>query len=93
MAYRAKGDGTTIDTPAINKAIEDANASGGGTVNIPAGVYACYSIHLKSNVALYLEPGATILAASVAEENRGRVVLITMRRNQQAVGELPGLRP
>jgi polygalacturonase len=66
-AYGAKGDGTTIDTPAINKAIEDANASGGGTVNIPAGVYACYSIHLKSNVALYLEPGATILAAGVAE--------------------------
>lgn len=65
--YGAKGDGTTIDTPAINKAIEAANASGGGTVRFPSGTYACYSIHLKSNVALYLEPGATILAATVTE--------------------------
>src|SRR5882762_667653 len=55
--YGAKGDGSTIDTPAINKAIESANARGGGTVHFPAGTYACYSIHLKSNVALYLDQG------------------------------------
>ena len=65
--YGAKGDGMAIDTPAINKAIDAANASGGGTVRFPPGTYACYSIHLKSNVVLYLEPGATILAASVPE--------------------------
>jgi polygalacturonase len=65
--YGAKGDGVTIDTPAINKAIASANAGGGGTVRFPPGTYACYSIHLKSNVVLYLEPGATILAASVPE--------------------------
>ncbi|HEV2276070.1 MAG TPA: glycoside hydrolase family 28 protein [Acidobacteriaceae bacterium] len=65
--YGAKGDGSTIDTAAINRAIEAANAAGGGTVRFPAGVYASYSIHLKSNVALYLEAGATILAAEVPE--------------------------
>jgi polygalacturonase len=65
--YGAKGDGVTIDTPAINKAIASANAGGGGTVRFPPGTYACYSIHLRSNVVLYLEPGATILAASVPE--------------------------
>jgi polygalacturonase len=59
--FGAKGDGTTIDTHAFNAAIEAA--SGGGTVVVPPGVYACYSIHLKSNVALYLQQGATILAA------------------------------
>ena len=66
-SYGAKGDGVTIDTPAINKAIAAANAGGGGTVRFPPGTYACYSIHLKSNVVLYLEAGVTILAASVPE--------------------------
>ncbi len=66
--YGAKGDGATIDTLAINKAIEAANANGGGIVRFPPGTYVCYSIHLKSNVALYLGQGATILAASVPME-------------------------
>jgi len=70
-AYGAKGDGASIDTPAINKAIEAASAQGGATVRFPAGTYACYSIHLKSNVVLYLDPGATILAASVAPGGSG----------------------
>jgi polygalacturonase len=65
--YGATGDGHTIDTPAINKAIEAASAGGGGMVRFPAGTYACYSIHLKSHVVLYLEAGATILAATVPE--------------------------
>ena len=63
-SHGAKGDGQTIDSPAINRAIEAAAAAGGGTVYFPAGTYASYSIRLKSNVALYLDQGATILAAS-----------------------------
>jgi polygalacturonase len=65
--YGAKGDGTTIDTPAINRAIGSAAENGGGTVYFPAGTYACYSIRLKSNVSLCLDQGATILAAAVPE--------------------------
>jgi polygalacturonase len=61
--FGAKGDSKTLDTPAINKAIETAAAAGGGTVYFPAGTYLCLSIHLKSNIALYLDQGATILAA------------------------------
>ncbi|WP_091388849.1 rhamnogalacturonidase [Amycolatopsis pretoriensis] len=63
--FGAKGDGRTIDTAAINRAI-DAAAGRGGTVYFPAGTYASYSIHLKSNVALYLAANATILAATPA---------------------------
>lgn len=59
----ARGDGKTIDTPAIDKAIAAASAAGGGTVHFPAGDYLCYTIHLKSNVALYLDQGARIVAA------------------------------
>lgn len=62
--FGAKGDGQTIDTPAINRAIEAASTAGGGTVYFPGGTYASYSIHLKSNVTLYLESGAVILAAA-----------------------------
>ncbi len=68
--YGATGNGITLDTPAINIAIESASVSGGGTVHFPAGTYLCYSIRLKSNVALFLEPGAIILAASVPVEGR-----------------------
>ncbi len=66
--FGAKGDGVTLDTAAINNAIAAAAAAGGGTVFFPAGTYASYSIHLKSFVCLYLEPGATILAASTPIE-------------------------
>ncbi len=61
--FGAKGDGKAIDTPAVNKAIETAAYAGGGIVRFPAGTYACFSIHLKSKVTLYVEPGAIILAA------------------------------
>ena len=66
--YGASGDGTTIDTPAINKTIEAAAAAGGGTVYFPAGTYACYSIRFKSNIALYIDHGCTILAAEHNKE-------------------------
>jgi polygalacturonase len=62
--YGAVGDGKTLDTPAINKAIEAAAAAGGGTVQFPAGTYLSGSIHLKSHIALYLSHGATIEATS-----------------------------
>ena len=73
-AFGAKGDGKTLDTPAINKAIEAAAAAGGGTVCLPTGTYLCYSIHLKSNVSLYLNQGATILGAESVEGGRATIL-------------------
>jgi polygalacturonase len=62
-AFGARGDGKTLDTAAINKAIEAAAEAGGGTVNFPAGTYLSVSIRLRSNITLQLDQGATILAA------------------------------
>src|SRR5688500_13560230 len=67
LVYGAKGSGRALDTPAINRAIEHAASSGGGTVYFPAGEYLSTSIRLKSNVSLYLDQGATIVAADPKE--------------------------
>jgi polygalacturonase len=61
--YGAMGDGKTLDTEAVNHAIDAAAAAGGGVVFFPAGSYLCFSIHLKSQVHLYLEQGSAIVAA------------------------------
>ena len=61
--YGAVGDGKTLDTVAINRAIEAAAAAGGGTVYFPGGTWLSFSIRLKSNVELYLAQGAVLLAA------------------------------
>ncbi len=61
--FGAKGDGVTNDTAAIDRAIDQCNASGGGDVVFPAGTYSAASIHLKSNVRLKLDAAAVITGA------------------------------
>ena len=61
--YGAAGDGTNLDSVAINRAIAAATAAGGGTVRVPAGTYLSGSIHLQSNVHLLIDAGATLLGA------------------------------
>ena len=79
--FGAKGDGSAIDTQAINKAIDHAAARGGGTVYVPAGTYACYTIRLKSRVALHLDHGAIILAAQAPQWEPGSIHIPRMRAN------------
>jgi polygalacturonase len=61
--YGATGDGKNLDSPAIDKAIQAAAAAGGGTVYLPPGTYLSGTIHLASNIHLFMDMGATILAA------------------------------
>ncbi|MFF4347134.1 glycosyl hydrolase family 28 protein [Streptomyces sp. NPDC001530] len=64
--YGAKGDGSTNDTPAIQKAVDAANGAGGGTVRFPSpGTYKSKNtIHMKSNVTLQVDTGAAIQGSS-----------------------------
>jgi hypothetical protein len=62
-AHGATGDGQTLDTAAIHRAIAAASAAGGGTVRSPAGTLLSFSIRLKNNLTRHLDPGATLLAA------------------------------
>jgi len=61
--FGAIGDGKTLNTHAIQSAIDTANQSGSGTVSFPAGIFLSASLVLKSHVELRLEAGATLLGS------------------------------
>jgi DNA sulfur modification protein DndE len=60
VRYGAKADGLTVNTKAINQAIELCNTAGGGTVIIQKGLWVTGPIVLKNNVNLHLEKGALL---------------------------------
>ena len=60
VKYGAVADGVTLNTKAINSAIEDCNKKGGGVVLVPAGFWLTGPIVLKSNVNLHLKTGALL---------------------------------
>ena len=63
-SYGAKGDGITLNTKSIQQAIDEVAAKGGGKVIIPApGIYKSGTIHLRSNINLEIEAGATLLGS------------------------------
>lgn len=64
LDFGAAGDGKTLCSAAIQKAVDECAGSGGGRVCIPAGVYLTGTIRLKSNVELYLEHGSVLKAST-----------------------------
>ena len=62
--FGAKGDGVTKDTAAIQRAVDAANAAGGGTVALPEGTYVSGTVYLKSNVEFGLARGAVLKASA-----------------------------
>lgn len=51
---------TAKNTKALQQAIDDCHAAGGGQVVLPTGVYTCGAIHLKDNVNLHVGQGSTL---------------------------------
>jgi len=60
-------DGNTDNTDKINEAIEYLDQIGGGTLLFSDGIYNVRTVHLKSNVYLYVDKGATIKAIKGAD--------------------------
>lgn len=61
--FGAKGDSSTLNTTAINNAINEAYEKGGGEVVVPPGIYLSGTIFMKDNVTLNILAGATILGS------------------------------
>jgi len=62
--FGARGDGAAKDTAALQRAIDQCAATGGGTVYVPPGRYLTGTVVLKSNVTFHLEAGATLLGST-----------------------------
>jgi hypothetical protein len=63
LEYGAKGDGKTVDTAAVQLAVDSCNRENGGVVLVPAGDFVVGTVQLTSNVTLHLGPGARLLGS------------------------------
>jgi hypothetical protein len=64
LDYGASGDGTTLDTAAINQAISACARAGGGQVLFPPGRYLSGTVHLTNGLTLFLAAGATLVGTT-----------------------------
>lgn len=82
--YGAMGDGVTKDTSAIQKAIDECHASGGGTVLLADGTFLSGGLYLKSNVFLDVSSSATLMASGEIGDY-GKDTYHTRYRNEAAL--------
>lgn len=66
--FGAVGDNLTLNTRAIQRAIDACATGGGGIVRIPAGTFRTGTIVLRSQVTLYLEPGAVLVGSTQLQD-------------------------
>jgi polygalacturonase len=62
--YGAKADGRKKDTHPVQSAIDSCFVHGGGTIYFPSGIYLCGTLHLKSNVSLFLDQGSVLMMST-----------------------------
>ena len=84
--FGALGDGATLDTMAINKAIKACAAAGGGQVLFPPGRYLSGTVHLKSHVTLLLEAGATLVGTKNLDQYQYPILQAFMPEARWEIG-------
>jgi polygalacturonase len=103
--FGAKGDGTTLDTAAVQAAIDICHREQGGTVLVPAGVFVIGTVEMKSNVTLRIAAAGKLLGSADGKQyhavdaiplsgdstlNDGNVALIFAVNAENIVVEGPG---
>lgn len=97
--FGAKGDGTTLDTDAVQAAIDAAHDARGGTVVVPAGDFVVGTLELRSNVTLHLAAQGRLLGSpDIAHYRAGRgippgngnIVLLSAHQAENIAIEGPG---
>lgn len=81
--YGAVGDGKTVNTQAIQKAIDACAAAGGGKVVVPAGRFVTGAIKLSSNMELHVDKDGVLLLS----ENYDDFPLVDGRYSDAIVAE------
>jgi len=76
-----QADGETLNTDALQRAIDQLSASGGGTLVFPAGTYLTGTLRLKDNITLHLEPGAVLLGSPELKDYPGTDVSFPTMNN------------
>ncbi|HTX22031.1 MAG TPA: glycosyl hydrolase family 28 protein [Candidatus Aquilonibacter sp.] len=61
--FGAVGDGKTVNTAAMQAAIDACSKDSGGTVLVPAGIFVIGTVELKSNITLHISAGGTLLGS------------------------------
>ncbi len=68
--FGARGDGQSLDTPALQAAVDACAAAGGGQVWLPPGRYLSGTVHLRSRLTLWLDAGARLIGTTNLTEYR-----------------------
>lgn len=70
LKYGAVGNGTTLNTTAIQKAIDACNQAGGGKVIFPEGRFLSGTIVMKDNVTIHFEKNSVLLGSTDLKDYR-----------------------
>lgn len=86
LDYGAAADTARLSTEALQQAIDDCSAAGGGRVVVPTGAYKTGTIVLKSNVNLHLEHGATLYGSrDLADYRRLKPGYLSLRTQTETI--------